>query len=138
MGWEDTGGLAGWNAGGGAVGGRAGGMKPRPAPARDLIEAGVPVAVATDANPGTCLTESLPAVAAHACLDSGLTVEEALTAMTLNAAASLRLASEIGSLEVGKSAHAALVDAPGDRHLLYHWGVNLGSGVGRAGSTVLR
>ena len=69
-------------------------MRSRPAPARALIEAGVPVAVATDANPGTCNTESLPAVAAHACLDSGLTVEEALTAMTLNAAASLRLASE--------------------------------------------
>ena len=73
-------------------------MRSTPAPARALIEAGVPVAVATDANPGTCNTESLPAVAAHACLDSCLMVEETLTAMTLNAAASLRLASEIGSL----------------------------------------
>jgi imidazolonepropionase len=111
-------------------------MRSRPAPARAMIEAGVPVAVATDANPGTCNTESLPAVAAHACLDSGLTVEETLTAMTLNAAASLRLSSEIGSLEVGKSADVVLLDAPDDRHLFYHWGVNLVSAVVRGGSIV--
>ncbi len=100
-------------------------MHSRPAPARAMIEAGVPVAVATDANPGTCNTESLAAVAAHACLDYGLTVEETLTAMTLNAAASLRLAAEVGSLEAGKTADFVLLDAPDDRHLIYHWGVNL-------------
>lgn len=100
-------------------------MHSRPAPARAMIEAGVPVAIATDANPGTCNTESLAAVAAHACLDSGLTVEETLTAMTLNAAASLALASEVGSLEPGKRADFVLLDAPDDRHLIYHWGVNL-------------
>lgn len=104
-------------------------MRSRRAPARALIAAGVPVAVATDSNPGTCLTESLPAVAAHACLDSGLSVEEALTAITLNAAASLGLASEIGSLERGKSADVVWIDAPDDRHLVYHWGVNLVAGV---------
>ena len=99
---------------------------PRPA---TLIAAGVPVAVASDSNPGTCLTESLPAVAAHACLDSGLTVEETLTAITLNAAASLGLAGETGSLEPGKSADVIWIDAPDDRHLVYHWGVNLVAGV---------
>jgi imidazolonepropionase len=111
-------------------------MRSGPAPARAMIAAGIPVAVATDANPGTCNTESLPAVAAHACLDSGLTAEETLTAITLNAAASLRLASEIGSLEVGKRADVVLLDAPGDRHLLYHWGVSLVSAVIRGGSIV--
>ena len=100
-------------------------MRSRRAPARALIEAGVPVAVASDANPGTCFTESLPAVAAHACLDSGLSVEETLTGMTLNAAASLGLAGEIGSLEPGKSADLVILDAPDDRHLIYHWGSNL-------------
>ncbi|MGH9368324.1 MAG: imidazolonepropionase [Thermoanaerobaculia bacterium] len=104
-------------------------MRSQRAPARALISAGVPVAVATDSNPGTCLTESLPAVAAHACLDSGLTVEETLTAITLNAAASLGLAAETGSLEPGKSADAVWIDAPEDRHLIYHWGVNLVAGV---------
>jgi imidazolonepropionase len=100
-------------------------MRSRRAPARALIEAGVPVAVASDSNPGTCNTESLPAVAAHACLDSGLSVEETLTGMTLNAAASLGLAAEIGSLEAGKSADLVLLDAPDDRHLIYHWGIDL-------------
>jgi imidazolonepropionase len=104
-------------------------MGSRRAPARALIEAGVPVAVASDANPGTCYTESLPAVAAHACLDSGLSVEETLTAITLNPAASLGLAEEIGSLEAGKRADVVLLDAPDDRHLIYHWGVNLVSRV---------
>jgi imidazolonepropionase len=111
-------------------------MRAKPAPARGLIAAGVPVAVASDFNPGTCLTESLAAVAAHACLDSGLSVEETLTAMTLNAAASLGLARETGSLEVGKSADFALLDAPDDRHLVYHWGVNLVSGVAVRGAWV--
>jgi imidazolonepropionase len=111
-------------------------MRSSPAPARAMIAAGVPVAVATDANPGTCNTESLPAVAAHACLESGLTVEETLTAMTLNAAASLRLAGEIGSLEAGKNADVVVLDAPGDRHVLYHWGVNLVSHVVRGGAIV--
>jgi len=100
-------------------------MRSRRAPARALIQAGVPVAVASDANPGTCCTESLPAVAGHACLDSGLTTEETLTGMTLNAAASLGLAADVGSLEVGKSADLLILDAPDDRHLVYHWGVNL-------------
>ncbi len=99
-------------------------MRSRRAPARALIEAGVPVAVASDANPGTCYTESLAAVAVHACLDSGLSVEETLTGMTLNAAASLGLAGEIGSLEPGKWADLLILDAPDDRHLIYHWGSN--------------
>ena len=111
-------------------------MRSQPAPARAMIEAGVPVAVATDANPGTCNCESLPAVAAHACLDSKLTVEEALTAITLNAAASLGHAAEIGSLEPGKQADAVLLDAPDDRHLIYHWGVNLVGAVIRSGRVV--
>jgi imidazolonepropionase len=108
-------------------------MRSRRAPARDLVAAGVPVAIASDANPGTCFTESLPAVAAHACLDSGLSVEETLTGMTLNAAASLGLAAEIGSIEPGKRADLVVLDAPDDRHLVYHWGVNLAATVVRDG-----
>ncbi|MGH9399758.1 MAG: imidazolonepropionase [Thermoanaerobaculia bacterium] len=111
-------------------------MRKRPAPARALINAGVPVAVASDSNPGTCYTESLAAVAAHACLDSGLSVEETLTGMTLNAAASLGLAEQVGSLEEGKSADAVLLDAPDHRHLVYHWGVNLVAAVVLRGRVV--
>jgi imidazolonepropionase len=108
-------------------------MRSRRAPARSMIDAGVPLAVASDANPGTCYTESLAAVAAHACLDSELTVEETLTGMTLNAAASLGLADRTGSLEPGKAADVVVLDAPDDRHLVYHWGVNLVSTVVRGG-----
>lgn len=104
-------------------------MRSKPAPAREMIAAGVPVAVASDANPGTCYTESLAAVAVHACLDSGLSVEETLTGMTLNAAASLGLAEEVGSLETGKSADVLVLDSRDDRHLIYHWGINLMSTV---------
>ena len=86
-----------------------------------MIAAGVPVAVASDSNPGTCLTESLPAAAAHACLDSRMTVEETLTAMTLNGAASVGLAQDRGSIEPGKRADLVLIDAPDYRHLIYHW-----------------
>jgi len=113
-------------------------MRAKPAPARALIAAGVPVAVASDSNPGTCLTESLPAAAAHACLDSGLSVEETLTAITLNAAASLGLAGETGSLEPGKAADVVWIDAPDDRHLIYHWGVNLVAGVVQRGRLLSR
>ena len=111
-------------------------MRSKPAPAREMIAAGVPVAVASDANPGTCYTESLAAVAVHACLDSGLSVEETLTGMTLNAAASLRLAEEVGSLETGKSADVLVLDSRDDRHLIYHWGVNLISTVVMRGREV--
>ena len=111
-------------------------MRSRRAPARALVEAGVPVAVASDANPGTCCTESLVAVAAHACLDSGLSVDETLTGMTLNAASSLGLAGETGSLEAGKAADLLVLDAPDDRHLIYHWGINLVDAVVLGGRVV--
>ena len=93
-------------------------MRSRRAPARAMIDAGVPVAVASDANPGTCYTESLAAVAAHACLDSGFTVEATLTGMTLNAAASLGLADRNCSLDTGKSADDVVLDAPYESHLV--------------------
>jgi imidazolonepropionase len=112
-------------------------MRSRRAPARSMIEAGVPIAVASDSNPGTCFTESLAAVAPHACLESGLTVEETLTGMTLNAAASLGLADRIGSLEPGKAADVVVLDAPDDRHLVYHWGVNSVRTVVRGGRVVV-
>jgi imidazolonepropionase len=113
-------------------------MRSRRAPARSMIAAGVPVAVASDSNPGTCFTESLAAVAPHACLDSELSVEETLTAMTLNAAASLGLADRAGSLETGKDADLVVLDAPDDRHLVYHWGVDLVRTVVRGGRTVFQ
>ncbi len=94
------------------------------APARTLVSAGVPVALATDCNPGSSYTESLPAVAFFAATGMGLTVEETLTAMTLNAASSLGEAAVRGSLEEGKRGDVVLLDAPTLAHLVYHYGVN--------------
>lgn len=109
----------------------------RYAPARDFVSAGVPVALGTDCNPGSSYTESLPAVAFFACVGMGLTAEETLTAMTLNAAASVGEAARRGSLEPGKAGDVVLLDAPGLEHLVYHYGVNLVTDVVVAGRHVV-
>jgi imidazolonepropionase len=74
------------------------------APARALIDAGAAVALATDVNPGAGLSPSMPFAMAAACFGMGLSLEEALAAATINAAVSLDLQAEVGSLEVGKRA----------------------------------
>lgn len=108
------------------------------APARRLVEAGVPVALATDCNPGSSHTESLPTIAQLAVIELGLTVEETLTAVTLNAAATLGLAAELGSLEAGKRADLVVLDAPNLLHLAYHYGVNPVRSVVKGGREVYR
>ena len=82
------------------------------APARDLIAAGVPVALATDVNPGGGLSPSMPFAMTLACFAMGMTFEEALTAATINAAASLDRDVRVGSLEAGKQFDAVLIDGP--------------------------
>jgi len=95
----------------------------RKPPGRALIEAGVPAVVATDFNPGTCPSESMSAALWFACLEAGLNVDEALTAATLNAAASLGRADRTGSLEVGKRADLVVHDVPNRYHLVYRFGL---------------
>jgi imidazolonepropionase len=82
------------------------------APARDLIAAGVPVALATDVNPGGGFSPSMPFTMALACFAMDLTFEEALVAATINGAASIDRQDTIGSLEAGKQFDAVLVDGP--------------------------
>ncbi len=108
-------------------------MSDRYAPARQLIEKGAIVSLSTDCNPGSSMTESMQMVLQMASLRMKLTVEEALTAATLNGAYSLRLADEIGSIEVGKRADFLILDAPNYLHLVYHLGVNLIRAVYRDG-----
>jgi imidazolonepropionase len=79
------------------------------APARALVEAGVPLALASDVNPGGGLSPALPFAMAVACFSMGLSLEEALSAATVNAAYSLGLAADVGSLEVGKRADLVLL-----------------------------
>jgi len=112
-------------------------MSERYAPARALIDAGAIVALSTDCNPGSSMTESMPMAMQLATLRMGMTVEESLTAATLNGAYSLRLSSETGSIETGKRADFVLLDAPNYLHLVYHFGVNLVRDVFRDGAQVV-
>jgi imidazolonepropionase len=111
-------------------------MSDRYAPARKLIEKGALVSLSTDCNPGTSMTESMQVVMQLATLQMKMTVEESLTAATLNGAHSLRLAHDIGSIEPGKRADFVLLDAPSYLHLVYHFGVNLVKETWRDGDLV--
>ena len=82
------------------------------APAREMIRAGVPVALGTDINPGGGFSPSMPFAMTLGCFALGLTFEEALTAATLNAAFSLNRHALVGSLEAGKQFDAVLIDGP--------------------------
>jgi len=94
------------------------------APARKLIDAGVPVAIASDFNPGSCMSFSMPLMMTIACTQMSLTPEEAIIAATLNGAAALGLSDQYGSIETGKRADIILFDVPNYRYLLYHFGTN--------------
>jgi imidazolonepropionase len=96
-----------------------------PMPARRLIEAGVPVAVATDFNPGSAPSYHLPFAMTLACTLQRMTPAEALKGATIFAARALGLEHRVGSLEPGKVADFALIDAPDVRHWLYHFRPNV-------------
>ncbi|MGE5619764.1 MAG: imidazolonepropionase [Sphingomonadaceae bacterium] len=100
-------------------------MESQWAPARRMVEAGVPVALATDFNPGSCPILSMPLILGLACLRRLLTPAEALVAATLNAAHAVGLGQEVGSLEPGKRADVVILDAPSHLHLAYWFGRNL-------------
>ncbi len=99
-------------------------------PARKLIDAGVAVALATDYNPGTAPTPSMPFVLSVACTHMKMSPAEAIVAATYNGACALRLQNRKGSLEVGKDADLAIFDATDYRELAYWFGVN------RCGQTI--
>ncbi|MCA1711719.1 MAG: imidazolonepropionase [Actinobacteria bacterium] len=105
------------------------------APARRLLEAGVTVALATDCNPGTSFTTSMPFVIALACRELGMTPLEAIRAATLGGAAALR-SREIGHLRVGARADLVVLDAPSPTWLAYRPGVDLVRSVVRGGEVV--
>ena len=92
--------------------------------ARALIDAGVPVALASDCNPGTCFTSSMPFMIALAVREMGMTVAEALAAATSGSARALRR-DDIGRIAVGMRADLAVLDAPSHEHLAYRPGMAL-------------
>lgn len=106
--------------------------------ARTMIDAGIPVALATDFNPGSSPNESLQVVMNLACLKYRMTPEEVLTAVTLNSAAAINRASIIGTIEVGKQADIVIWDAPDLDFIMYHYGVNLVKTVIKRGRVVIQ
>jgi len=93
-------------------------------PARKLIDSGVAVALATDYNPGTAPTPSMPFVLSVACTHMKMSPAETITAATYNGACALRLQHRKGSMEAGKDADIAIIDAKDHRELAYWFGVN--------------
>ncbi len=89
---------------------------------RQMIDWGVPVAMATDCNPGSCFCESVPFIFGLGVMNMDLTVEEALTATTLNAAYAINRAKKLGSLEAGKQADFVVLDGETPTTLAYHAG----------------
>jgi len=101
-------------------------------------EAGCALALSTDFNPGSSHTVSQALMMALACMNMGLTFEESFAAVTLNAAAAIGEADRLGTLEPGKQADIAFLDAPSALHLVYFWGVNHVTDVLKRGAFAVR
>lgn len=107
------------------------------APARQMINEGVPVAVATDFNPGSCPSLNLQLCMNLACYKYKMQPEEVLCAVTLNAAAAINRADRIGTVEQGKQADLVIWDAPDLAQLCYRFGSNLVATVIKKGQVVV-
>lgn len=93
-------------------------------PAREIISSNIPVALATDFNPGSCMTENLQIIMSLASLKLKMSAEEIINAVTINAAYALNMESVTGSIEKGKQADILVFDMPSYKFLLYNFGVN--------------
>ena len=91
---------------------------------REMIDAGCAVALASDFNPGSCFTCSIPLTVALACIYMKLSPEEAVTALTINAAAALGKAGSTGSIDVGKKGNIIILEYPSYKFLSYNAGMN--------------
>lgn len=99
-------------------------LKEEYAPARNMIDNGCAVALATDLNPGSCFSGSIPLTIALACIYMKMTINETLTALTLNGAAALDKADSIGSIEPGKKADILILHFDSIDSLPYYVGMN--------------
>jgi imidazolonepropionase len=106
------------------------------APGRLMTELGLPVALATDLNPGNCYCENFPLMITLGCLYAGLTVEQAVIGVTINAAYGVGMGDNIGSIELGKQGDLVAWDAQNYRELAYHFGTPLAALVVKKGSVV--
>ncbi len=93
-------------------------------PARRLIEHNVPVALATDFNPGSCMTENIQIIMSLASIKMRMSVEEIINAVTINAAYAINFQNLAGSIEVGKQADIIIFDTPSYKDIIYNFGTN--------------
>lgn len=103
---------------------------------RKMIDEGGAVAIASDLNPGSCFTNSIPLLIALGCIYMQLSIEEVITALTINGAAAVGRADTVGSLEPGKKADAVILKYPSIQYLPYHTGINLVQTVLKNGKVV--
>jgi imidazolonepropionase len=105
--------------------------------ARKIIDAGIPLAIASNFNPNSCMSYSMPLMMTIACTQMSLTPEEVITAATLNGAAALGLSAKLGSIEIGKQADIVLFDVPNYRYLVYHFGTNFAAKIIKRGTYLI-
>jgi imidazolonepropionase len=101
-----------------------------------MIDSNCAVALATDFNPGSCFTESIPLIFALATLYMDITTEEVVTALTINAAGAIDRADTIGSLDVGKHGDLAVLEYPSYKFIPYHIGISTVDQVVKKGNLV--
>jgi imidazolonepropionase len=106
--------------------------------ARKMIEIGLPVALATDYNPGTCPTESLQSIMVFATMGMGMTPQETINAMTINSAYAIDRGNITGSIEKGKKADILIMDAPNENYIIYHFGINHAATIIKDGKIVIK
>lgn len=107
------------------------------AKARKMIDSGCAVSLASDFNPGSCFTNSIPLIFALACIHMKMSAEEALTALTLNGAAALNRADSIGTIEKGKMADLIILKYESYNYLVYNTAVNIVHRVIKKGKVVI-
>jgi len=116
--------------------GTAFGLREPYARGRYMIDNNCAVALATDLNPGSCFSESIPLIFALATLYMNITTEEAITALTINGAAALNREDAIGSIDVGKKGDVAILEFPSYEYIPYHIGVSAVEKVVKDGNLV--
>ena len=104
--------------------------------ARKMVEVGVPIALSTDYNPGSCPTENLQLIMSFASILLKMTPEEVITGVTINGACALGIQDKVGSLEVGKQGDLVIFNSPNLEYIIYHFGINHTNTVIKKGKVV--
>lgn len=111
-------------------------LKEEYAPARKMIDNNCAIAIASDLNPGSCFTNNIPLLVALGCVYMNMSIEEVITALTINGAAAIDRADQVGSIEKDKKADIIFLKYPSINYMPYHTTINLVETVIKNGKTV--